>query len=208
MTASMRRVPASTSCPAAAASPMQGTTSRLDGLNRSRRDYWHGRCVMGDGWRSQTGSCASIRLRTRSAASHSALTGLGPISSPRRSITRARSGASGTLRAAPRCLPTSRGTPRRRSQERQGHWRGGQKVRAKGGCRYRLRWTRRKGRRCAAAAGSPGGALAPRPLRGRRIAWKRGEEDGEGNARPRTRSTRSGAPCHGRSGYRARCIPQ
>ncbi len=72
------------------------------------------------------------------------------------------------------------------------------------GCRYRLRRTRRKGRRCAAAAGSPGGALAPRPLRGRRVAWKRGEEDGERIARPRTRPARSGAPCHGRSGCRAR----
>jgi hypothetical protein len=31
----------------------EGTTSRLEGLNRSRRDYWHGRCAMDDGWRPQ-----------------------------------------------------------------------------------------------------------------------------------------------------------
>ena len=50
------------------------------------------------------------------------------------------------------------------------------------GRRYRLRWTRRNGRRFAAAFG----AIAPRPLRGRRVAGGRGEQDGL--KQPSTRS--------------------
>jgi hypothetical protein len=52
-------------------------------------------------------------------------------------------------------------------------------------CRYRLRWTRGNGPRCALAFG----ALAPRPLRGRRLA----ERQGDGNRRSGIADTAQGA---------------
>ena len=103
----------------------------------------------------------------------------GRISTLRRSITRVRSGAR-LGRAARPPLPPDQSPHFQASFPRNGCDPGGVGRRAGQGMPLPLALDAPQGTPLHARRRKPGGALAPRPLRGRRVAWERGEEDGAG----------------------------